>query len=68
MATHIPLSPGETGLSEHSTIQAENITTVRKISLQEPKQKLRRLSENVIQKVARGAVIALGFPELIKAD
>src|SRR5579864_5397417 len=41
LPTHISLAPGETGLSEPSTIQAENITTVRKTSLQQPKQKVR---------------------------
>src|SRR5579863_488851 len=52
LPTHIQLAPGETGLSENSTIQAEKITTVRKTSLHEPRQKLRRLSEHVIEKTA----------------
>jgi mRNA-degrading endonuclease toxin of MazEF toxin-antitoxin module len=64
LPSHISLSPGETGLREPSTIQAEGITTVRKSSLQEPKQQLRRLSEKVIERIARGVLIALGFPEL----
>jgi len=68
LASHISLSRGETGLSEPSTLQCENITTVRKESLQEPKEKLRRLPENVIQKVALGVVIALGFPGLTKRE
>jgi mRNA-degrading endonuclease toxin of MazEF toxin-antitoxin module len=62
LPSHIPLSPGETGLSEPSTIQAESITTVRKTSLQFPNQRLRRLSEHVLEKVARGVLISLGFP------
>ena len=67
MASRISLSKGETGLSEESTIQAEGITTIRKESLQEPKQSLRRLSDNLIERVAKGVVIALGFPDLIKS-
>ena len=56
--THIPLAPDETGLSELSTIQAENITTVRKTSLRQPNQGLRRLPESVI-----GVQMAMGFPD-----
>ena len=65
LPTHIALSPGETGLSENSTIQAENITTVLKTSLQEPRQKLRRLSERTIERTARCVVMAMGFPDLL---
>ncbi len=61
---HIHLKPGETGLSEASTIQAENISTVRKTSLVASKEKLRRLSEGTIAKIARGVVAAMGFPDL----
>jgi len=63
LPTHIALAPGETGLSESSTIQAENITTVRKTSLREPNRKLRRLSEGVIEKIARGVQMAMGFTD-----
>ena len=65
LPTHISLSPGETGLAENSTIQAENITTVLKSSLQEPRQKLRRLSERTIERTARFVVMAIGFPDLL---
>jgi mRNA interferase MazF len=64
LPTHIQLSPGETGLSENSTIQAEDITTVRKTSLHEPRQRLRRLSEHVLEKAAKRVVLAMGFPDL----
>ena len=64
LPSHISLSPGETGLREPSTIQAEGLTTVRKTSLREPKQQLRRLPEKIIERIARGVLIALGFPEL----
>jgi len=63
LLTHIPLSPGETGLAENSTMQAENITTVLKASLQEPRQKLRRLSERVIERTARCVAMAMGFAQ-----
>jgi mRNA-degrading endonuclease toxin of MazEF toxin-antitoxin module len=62
LPTHIPLAPGETGLREPSTVQAENITTVRKSSLREPNQRLRRLSESMIERIAKGVQIAMGFP------
>jgi mRNA-degrading endonuclease toxin of MazEF toxin-antitoxin module len=62
LPTHIALSPGETGLSEPSTIQSENITTVRKSSLREPTRRLRRLSESLLERIARGVQIAMGFP------
>lgn len=61
---HIQLQPGETGLSEPSTVQAENLSTVRKVSLIAPKQRLRSISERTIAKIARGVVAAMGFPDL----
>jgi len=61
LPTHIAPGPGETGLSEASTIQAENITTVRKTSLHQPKQRFRRLSESVIEKIARGVQMGDGI-------
>ena len=63
LPTHIPLSPGETGLAENSTVQAENITTVLKTSLQEPRQKLRRLSDRAIERTARCVMMAMGFAQ-----
>lgn len=68
IASQITLSPGETGLSEPSTLQCEDITTVRKESLQESREKLRRLSEGVMLRIARGVMVALGFPDLNKRD
>ncbi len=58
---HIPLAPGETGLAEHSTLQADGITTVRKASLQEPRRQLRRLPERILQEAAKGVLMAMGF-------
>jgi mRNA interferase MazF len=63
LPTHIALAPAETGLAEPSTVQAENITTVRKASLHEPKQKLRRLSEGAIERIARGVQMAMGIAD-----
>ncbi|HLZ43403.1 MAG TPA: type II toxin-antitoxin system PemK/MazF family toxin [Candidatus Sulfotelmatobacter sp.] len=63
LPTHIALALGETGLSDASTIQAENITTVRKTSLHQPKQRLHRLSESVIERIARAVQMAMGFPD-----
>ena len=65
LPTHIPLAPGETNLAEASTVQTENITIVQKTSLKEPRQRLRRLSEAMIERIARGVVMAMGFPELL---
>lgn len=63
LPTHISLAPGETGLAEPSTIQAENITTVCKASLHPPTRSLRRLSESVIEKIAHAVQMAMGFPD-----
>lgn len=61
LPSHLSLTPGQTGLSEHSTVQAENITTVLKTSLMGPKQQLRRLSELTLEKIAEGVLISMGF-------
>jgi mRNA-degrading endonuclease toxin of MazEF toxin-antitoxin module len=61
LPTHIALAPGETGLSEPSTAQAENVTTVRKASLHEPRHRLRRLTEGTLEKIAKAVQIAMGF-------
>jgi mRNA-degrading endonuclease toxin of MazEF toxin-antitoxin module len=63
LPTHLALAPGETGLSEPSTIQSENITTVRKASLSPPTRSLRRLSEGTMEKIARGVQMAMGFTD-----
>ena len=61
LPTHILLKPGQTGLSENSTVQAEGITTVLKTSLSEPRPKLRRLSESTLEKMADGVLMAMGL-------
>ena len=58
--THTVLEPGETGLTERCSVQAENITTVRKESLYEPRQRLRALSNARIHEIAEKVKIAMG--------
>lgn len=62
LPTHISLTPGETSLAENSTAQTENITTVLKSSLREPKYPLRRLSARTLERIAQGVLIAMGIP------
>ena len=58
--THTILEPGETGLGERCVAQAENVTTVRKEALNEPKQRLRNLSHSRICEIADKIKIAMG--------
>lgn len=62
--SHVPLSPGETGLNEASEAQCENITTVKKEFLIAPRggSRLRTLSAGAIKRIARGVVIGMGIP------
>jgi mRNA-degrading endonuclease toxin of MazEF toxin-antitoxin module len=59
VATHLPLSPGETGLNA-SCVRAEDVTVVRKESLIEPKYPLRALSHARICQIADAVRIAMG--------
>ena len=58
--THIRLEPGETGLSETSEAQAENITTVRKESLAPSRSRLGTVSPARLRQIARCVVLAMG--------
>jgi mRNA-degrading endonuclease toxin of MazEF toxin-antitoxin module len=58
--THVYLSPGETGLQEPSCVRAEDITVVRKTTLQEPRSGLRILSHSKICQIADAVRIAMG--------
>lgn len=60
VATHIYLSAGETGLGEDCCVRAEDLTTVRKESLQEARIILRRLSNARICQIADRARFAMG--------
>jgi len=62
MPTHIPLSPGETGLANPSAVKAEEITTVSKESLLEPRYPLRTLSGTKICEIAEAVRLAMGCP------
>jgi mRNA-degrading endonuclease toxin of MazEF toxin-antitoxin module len=59
--THIPLTPGETGLAETASIRAEDISLVRKSSLVEPRRGLRLLSEATLRSIARAVTLAMGL-------
>jgi mRNA-degrading endonuclease toxin of MazEF toxin-antitoxin module len=59
--THIRLQSGESGLAEACDIQAENISTIRKQSLQASRTALRSLTELKLRQIARCVIIALGF-------
>ena len=60
--THIPLSPGETGLNA-SSIRCEDLTVVKKEYLIEPKMPLRRISHSRICQVADMVRLAMGCPQ-----
>jgi mRNA interferase MazF len=58
--THIFLPAGETGLQTDSAAKAEDITVVRKLSLIEPRSRLRRLSDRRICELAAKVGMAMG--------
>jgi len=62
--THIPLSPGETGLPA-STIRFEDLTVVKKEFLVEPKFPLRTLGNTRICQIADTARLAMGGPPIL---
>jgi mRNA-degrading endonuclease toxin of MazEF toxin-antitoxin module len=59
IATHIYLSPGETGL-EQSVLKAEDIAVVPKSALREPRQTLRSLSNSRICQLVEKIKFAMG--------
>lgn len=58
--TQVLLSAGETGLQSESAARAQDITTVRKLSLVEPKGRLRQLSHTRICELAAKVSNAMG--------
>lgn len=54
------LSAGETGLQSDSAARAEDITVVRKLSLIEPKGRLRHLSDRRVCELAAKVSLAMG--------
>jgi mRNA-degrading endonuclease toxin of MazEF toxin-antitoxin module len=59
VATHVYLSPGETGL-EQSVLKAEDIAVVPKSELQEPRYKLRTLSHHRVCELVDRIRYAMG--------
>jgi mRNA-degrading endonuclease toxin of MazEF toxin-antitoxin module len=59
VATHVRLSPGETGLNL-SCIKSEDVTVVRKESLIEPRHPLRTLSNTRVCEIAEKVQMAMG--------
>ena len=58
--THIHLSPGETGLSEHASVRAEDVSVVLKASLRAPRQRLRTLTHAKVCEIADAFRVAVG--------
>lgn len=58
--THILLPAGETGLQCESAARAEDVTTLRKASLVEPRSRLRTLSDRRICELAEKVAVAMG--------
>jgi mRNA interferase MazF len=58
--THVFLAAGETGLPSDSAARAEDVSTVSKESLAEPRGQLRRLSDRRICELAAKVAFAMG--------
>jgi mRNA-degrading endonuclease toxin of MazEF toxin-antitoxin module len=57
---HVYLSAGETGLQEDCVARAEDVTVVRKTSLEEPRAQLRRVTNARICELADKVKLAMG--------
>lgn len=57
----VALQPRETGLQETSMLNAQNISTLRKVDLIPPRHPLRRLSGQRLRECAVGVVRVMGF-------
>lgn len=58
--THLLLESGETGLRERQIARAEDITVVRKSTLEPARERLRTLSSTQICELARKVELAMG--------
>lgn len=58
--THVLLPAGETGLQSDSAARAEDITVIRKLSLVEPRTRLRQLTDKRICELALKVRVAMG--------
>jgi mRNA-degrading endonuclease toxin of MazEF toxin-antitoxin module len=62
------MQPGETGLEQVCDIQAESITTIRRVTLGRPRKPTRKLDETQIRAIATCVVKALGVVPADLAD
>lgn len=60
VATHLLLEPGETGLRERQIARAEDVTVVRKSTIEPARERLRTLSSTRICELARKVELAMG--------
>ena len=60
VATHIVLEPGQTGLRERQVLRAEDVSAIRKTSLDPPRERLRALSSGQICELAKRVELAMG--------
>jgi mRNA-degrading endonuclease toxin of MazEF toxin-antitoxin module len=58
--THLVLEPAQTGLRERSVAKAEDVTTIRKTSLDSARERLRTLSSTQICDLAKKVELAMG--------
>jgi mRNA-degrading endonuclease toxin of MazEF toxin-antitoxin module len=58
--THVVFEPGQTGLWERQIARAEDVTVVRKSTLEPARERLRTLSSNQVCDLARKVELAMG--------
>ena len=58
--THLVLEPGETGMRERQVARAEDVTVIRKTSLDPSRERLRVLSSAQVCNLARKVGLAMG--------
>ena len=58
--THLVLEPGQTGLRERQLARAEDVTVIRKTSLNPPRERLRTLTSHQVCELARMVEVAMG--------
>ncbi len=57
---HLVLEPGQTGLRERAIARAQDVTTVWKVALEAPRERLRPLTSHQICELARKVELAMG--------
>jgi mRNA-degrading endonuclease toxin of MazEF toxin-antitoxin module len=58
--THLLLEPGETGLREQQIARAEDVTVVRKSTLEPARERLRTLTSHQVCDLAQKVELAMG--------